>query len=409
MRTKTTELSSPAPYTANAAAKAAIEAKKQKKEPAYAGSDEGGNTVVSVIKAVIYIIFILVISVFISITVIAVANDIYAFVKSDEVVEVTIPEYATLTEVSEILYKNDIIKYPTVFKLYAVKEHDNGEFLAGTYSVTPMMNYDTLLAEFKEKPGSGVARITIPEGYSTDEIINLMVAHGIGTREGYVDVIQNYEFDYWFLDELEASGRTSNRLYRLDGYLFPDTYDFYLNSSEEVVIGKLLRRFNQIFTKEYREQCTALGYSVDEMITLASMIEKEAASPSEFFHVSSVFHNRLNNPWTFPRMESDATVLYIIAHDKGERPKTVTPEDLQYQTLYNTYMYEGLPPGPIANPSASAMLASLSPVSSNYYYFYYMSSKGRTVYSSTKAEHDAYIAEDRQNTQQPAADPTITP
>ena len=409
MRTKTTELSSPAPYTANAAAKAAIEAKKQKKEPAYAGSDEGGNTVVSVIKAVIYIIFILVISVFISITVIAVANDIYAFVKSDEVVEVTIPEYATLTEVSEILYKNDIIKYPTVFKLYAVKEHDNGEFLAGTYSVTPMMNYDTLLAEFKEKPVSGVARITIPEGYSTDEIINLMVAHGIGTREGYVDVIQNYEFDYWFLDELEASGRTSNRLYRLDGYLFPDTYDFYLNSSEEVVIGKLLRRFNQIFTKEYREQCTALGYSVDEMITLASMIEKEAASPSEFFHVSSVFHNRLNNPWTFPRMESDATVLYIIAHDKGERPKTVTPEDLQYQTLYNTYMYEGLPPGPIANPSASAMLASLSPVSSNYYYFYYMSSKGRTVYSSTKAEHDAYIAEDRQNTQQPAADPTITP
>ena len=105
------------------------------------------------------------------------------------------------------------------------------------------------------------------------------------------------------------------------------------------------------------------------MITLASMIEKEAASPSEFFWVSSVFHNRLNNPWSFPRMESDATVLYIIAHDKGERPKTVTPEDLQYQTLYNTYMYDGLPPGPIANPSASAMLAALSPVSSDYYYF----------------------------------------
>ncbi len=404
MRTKTTELSSPAPYTVNTAAKAAIEAKKHQKEPAHAGSGEGGNTVVSVIKAVIYIIFILVISVFISITVIAVANDIYAFVKSDEVVEITVPEYATLEEVSEILYKNDIIKYPTVFKLYAVAENDNGEFLAGTYSVTPMMSYDTLLAEFKEKPVSGVARITIPEGYTTDEIINLLVSNGIGTREGYVDVIQNYEFDYWFLDELENSGRTANRLYRLDGYLFPDTYDFYLNSSEEVVIGKLLRRFNQIFTKEYRDQCTAFGYSVDEMITLASMIEKEAASPSEFFHVSSVFHNRLNNPWTFPRLESDATVLYIIAHDKGERPKTVTPEDLQYQTLYNTYMYEGLPPGPIANPSASAMLASLSPVSSNYYYFYYMSSKSRTVYSSTKAEHDAYIAEDKQNTQQPTGD-----
>ena len=409
MKMKTTEIAAPSHSSGSgsgtgsaAAAKQTAKPKKEKRE--YAGSDEGGNTVVSVIKAVIYIIFVLVISVFLSMTVIAVANDIYAFVKSDEVVEITIPEYATLEEVSEILYKNDIIKYPTVFKLYAVAEDDNGEFLAGTYSVTPMMNYDTLLAEFKEKPVSGTATITIPEGYSTDEIINLMVSNGIGTREGYIDVIQNYDFDYWFIDELEASGRTANRLYRLDGYLFPDTYEFYKSSSEATVIGKLLKRFNQIFTREYRDQCAALGYSVDEMITLASMIEKEAASPSEFFQVSSVFHNRLNNPWSFPRLESDATVLYIIAHDKGERPKTVTPEDLQYQTLYNTYLYEGLPPGPIANPSASAMLASLSPVSTNYYYFYYMSSQGRTVYSSTKAEHDSYIAQDRQNTQQTTGD-----
>ncbi len=405
MRTKTTDIS---PVSAGSSAAVNVVKKKEpakkaeKRERKYTGSDEGGNTVVSVIKAVIYIIFVLIVSVFLSIAVIAVANDIYAFVKSDEVVEVTIPEYATLEEVADILYRNDIIRYPTIFKLYAVAENDNGEFLAGTYPVKPMMNYETLLGEFKEKPVSGTATITIPEGYSTDEIINLMVSNGIGTREGYVDVIQNYDFDYWFIDELEASGRTENRLYRLDGYLFPDTYEFYKNSSEATVIGKLLKRFSQIFTREYRDQCTALGYSVDQMITLASMIEKEAASPSEFFWVSSVFHNRLNNPWSFPRMESDATVLYIIAHDKGERPKTVTPEDLQYQTLYNTYMYEGLPPGPIANPSASAMLAALSPVSSDYYYFYYMSSLGRTVYSATKSEHDAYIAQDRQGAQQTA-------
>lgn len=423
MKTKTTDISAISHSGSQAAVKnvsvkntpapsasAAANKQKKKKEKRYPGSDEGGNTVVSVIKAVIYIIFVLVVSVFLSLTVITVANDVYAFVKSDEVVEVTIPEYATLEEVSEILYKNDIIKYPTIFKLYAVAENDDGEFLAGTYSVTPMMNYETLLGEFKEKPVSGTATITIPEGYSTDEIINLMVQNGIGTREGYVDVIQNYDFDYWFIDELEASGRTENRLYRLDGYLFPDTYEFYKSSSEATVINKLLKRFSQIFTQEYRDQCTALGYSVDEMITLASMIEKEAASPSEFFLVSSVFHNRLNNPWSFPRLESDATVLYVIAHDKGERPKTVTPEDLQYSTLYNTYLYEGLPPGPIANPSASAMLAALSPVSTDYYYFYYMSSAGRTVYSATKSEHDSYIAQDSQNTQQTTGDvPDTTP
>ena len=125
--------------------------------------------------------------------------------------------------------------------------------------------------------------VTIPEGYTTDEIIDLFVnQYGIGTREGFVDVIQNYDFDYWFIDELEQNGRMENRVYRLDGYLFPDTYQFYTSTSEVTVIGKMLKRFSQIFTKEYRNQCAEFGYSVDEMITLASMIEKEAASPSEF-------------------------------------------------------------------------------------------------------------------------------
>ncbi len=408
MKTKMTDMSIGTVENANVHRVTASEnrnssVKSTKKERKYPGSDEGGNTVVSVVRAVVYIIFVLVISIFLAITMIVVSNDVYAFVKSDEVVEITIPEYATLEEVSEILYKNDVIKYPTIFKLYAVAEHDNGEFLAGTYSVSPMMNYDALLAEFKEKPVSGTERITIPEGYTTDEIIDLFVSYGIGTREGYVDVIQNYDFDYWFIDELEESGRTENRIYRLDGYLFPDTYEFYKSSSEATVIDKLLKRFTQIFTKEYRDQCAELGYTVDEMITLASLIEKEAASSSEFFLVSSVFHNRLNNKWSFPQLESDATVLYAIAHDTGERPKTVTASDLLYDTPYNTYTHDGLPPGPIANPSASAMLAALSPVSTNYYYF--VANKGVTYFSATKAEHDAYIAEfNAETTQQTTGD-----
>lgn len=360
------------------------------------GSGEGGNTVVSVVKAIVYIIFVIVVSVFAALAIIFVGNDVFAFVKSDEVVEITIPEYATLDQVTDILYKNDIIKYPQIFKLYAVVKEDDGEFLAGDYSVSPMMNYDSLLSEFKEKIVYAVVDITIPEGYTTDEIIDLFVdGYGIGTREGFVDVIQNYDFNYWFIDELEENGRLENRVYRLDGYLFPDTYQFYTSSSEVTVINKLLKRFSQIFTKEYRNQCAEFGYSVDEMITLASMIEKEAASPSEFFMVSSVFHNRLNNPWNFPKLESDATVLYILRHESGEKV-TITAGDLNYDTPYNTYLYDGLPPGPIANPSASAMLAALSPQTTNYYYF--VANKGTTYFSTTKAEHDAYIAQFREET-----------
>ena len=126
----------------------------------------------------------------------------------------------------------------------------------------------------------------------------------------------------------------------------------------------MLKRFSQIFTSEYRKQCETLGYTVDQIVTLASIIEKEAASPSEFFLVSSVFHNRLNNRWVYPRLESDATVVYVIQHETGERNV-----DLTYDTPYNTYLYDGLTPGPISNPSASAMLAALSPQETNYFYF----------------------------------------
>lgn len=369
---------------------------KKEPEKTRVKSDEGGNTVLSIVKAIVYIIFVIIISVFLALGIILVGNDVFAFVKSDEVVEITIPEYATLDQVSQILYENDIIKYPDIFKLYAVYKKDDGEFLPGTYSVNGMMNYDTLLGEFKEKIVFSTVDVTIPEGYTTDEIIDLFVnQYGIGTREGFVDVIQNYDFDYWFIDELEENGRMENRIYRLDGYLFPDTYQFYTSTSEVTVIGKMLKRFSQIFTKEYRNQCAEFGYSVDEMITLASMIEKEAASPSEFFLVSSVFHNRLNNKWNFPRLESDATVLYVLRHESGEKI-TLTADDLKYDTPYNTYMYDGLPPGPIANPSASAMLAALSPQTTNYYYF--VANKGKTYFSETKAQHDAYIEEFRNKT-----------
>jgi len=296
-----------------------------------------------------------------------------------------------------VLYKNDIIRYPTIFKIFAVKEKDDRKFVAGSYTVHGMMSYEDLLDAFKEKPVTGIKKITIPEGYTTDEIIDLFVSEGIGTREGFIDVIENYEFDYWFLEEMNANGVSEDRIYRLDGYLFPDTYEFYLNSSEATVVNKLLKRFSQIFTKEYREQSAAFGYTVDEVITLASIIEKEASSPSEFFIISSIFHNRLNNPWTFPKLESDATIVYQMQHESGERPQ-LTGKDLEVDLAYNTYTNDGLPPGPIANPSASAMLAALSPVTTNYYFFYHY--RGMIYTSETKAEHDAIVAQFRDYTEE---------
>lgn len=367
------------------------ESRKNDREPVeMKGESEGRNTVISIVKAITYIVFVLVISVFLALFIILVGNDVYALVKDDAEIEIVIPEYASLNDVTEILYEHEIIAYPSIFKLYAGYKKDDGQFLAGTYTISPSMNYDELLYAFKEKALTGTSRITIPEGYTTDEIIDLLVSYGIGTREGYIEVINHYDFDYWFIDALEESGVSEDRYYRLDGYLFPDTYEFYNASSEEVVINKLLKRFNQVFIESYTQRAETLGYTVDEVLIIASMIEKEAAGLSEFFTISSVFHNRLLNAAKYPYLESDATIVYAIAHDTGVR-KTLTAEDTTYDSAYNTYTHQGLPPGAIANPSASAIRAALYPSDTNYYYFYSPSSNV-TLFAETWEEHQKNIA-----------------
>jgi UPF0755 protein len=294
--------------------------------------------------------------------------------------------------VAEILHENRIIKYPGLFKMYARVKHDPCDFRAGQYTITARLGYRELLSSFKPKALSGVSRITIPEGYTTDEIIDLFVEKGIGTRERYVEVINNYDFDYWFIDELGDDWASTGRIYRLDGYLFPDSYEFYNASSEETVVNRLLARFSRIFTKAYRTGAEQMGLSADDVMKLASIIEKEAGTPSDFGIVSSVFHNRLASPWEYPYLESDATIVYVIQHETGSRRK-LTAEDLNYDTPYNSYTHEGLPPGPICNPGNSAILSALNPQKTGYYFF--VSSGNKTYFSVTRAEHEAKVAEIR--------------
>lgn len=364
---------------------ASTEVKKSKKtsRKKSGGSTEAGNTVMSLVKCMAYITVVLIIAIIISVFVILVANDMYGFVKSEDPVEITVPEGADLDDVADILHDNNVIKYKWLFKM---KNKGVDDFKAGTYTVVPNQSYGDIISELREKIPTGVSWITIPEGYTTDEIIDLMVESGIGERERYVDVINNYDFDYWFIDELGEDWAADGRIYRLDGYLFPDTYQFYNASSEETVIKKLLSRFNEVFVKSYRERAAELGYTVDEILIIASLIEKEAANQSEFGDVSSVFHNRLNAPYNYPKLESDATIVYSIQHKTGVRPN-LTSEDLQSDDPYNSYKIDGLVPGPIANPSNSAILAALNPKNTEFYYF--VSNGKETFFAKDLAGHNA--------------------
>ncbi|MBR5633078.1 MAG: endolytic transglycosylase MltG [Clostridia bacterium] len=348
---------------------------------------EAGNTVISLVKCMAYITGVFVIATILSVAIIFCANDIYGFVKSEEPVEITIPEDATVKDVAKILHDNKVIKYEWLFKM---KEGSfSGKFAPGTYSVSPESSYDDLIYTLREKPPTGISWVTIPEGFTTDEIINLLVEKGIGKKEKYVDVINNYDFDFWFVDELGEDWDRDGRIYRLDGYLFPDTYQFYNASTEEAVIKKLLTRFNQVFTDSYKQRAEELGFTVDQILNIAALIEKEAGTAADFGNVSSVFHNRLKNPADFPRLESDATIAYAVQHETGVRPN-LTGEDIENNdSPYNSYKVNGLVPGPIANPSNSAILAALNPSETNYYYF--VSSDSETYFSSNIYDHQAAI------------------
>lgn len=365
--------------------------KKKKK------TDETGNeleyksksVVFSITVSVMYITLILAISAVLSYLILSVGNDVFALSKKEVTAEVSLDMYPTVIDVSNELAEKGIIRYPWVFRLYARLKLDEGEeFVPGTYTASSNQNYDSLINMFLSKTGERrIVTITIPEGYTVDEIIKLFLHEGIGTEEGFKDAIENGEYDYEFIRRLDAEPRKAGRRYRLEGYLFPDTYYFYSDWSETQIINKLLAGFDSKLTKDYYNYLDATKLSVDDYITIASIIQREAYFNSDMELVSSVLNNRLNNSKTYPKLECDSTVLYAMNEHKVD----ITDEDLRYDDPYNTYVYDGLPPSAICNPGWSAIYTAMNPAETDFYYFVSRAG-GEMLYGRTLAEHKTNVA-----------------
>lgn len=357
-----------------------------------ADTDVRSSVMSSAMKAIIYIVFLLVAVSFLSYYAISWGNDIFAFVKPDDDIAVTIPEYSTVEDIAEILGDRQVIRYPALFKLYShIRHKDEYDFVPGEYVVQPSQNYDQLIDTFRNIVTFQREEVTLtfPEGMTVEDMIKICVDAGVGSRQGFIDTIQNGDFsDYWFLKTLEENGMNPNRRYRLEGYLYPDTYNFYKDSSEYTVICKFLDNFEIKVDERYNEAAKSIGRSLDEVLILASMIESEAKFVPEYTTISSVFHNRLDHPdyETQGYLQSDATIQYILPEHKS----TLTHEDTLIDDPYNTYMYKGLPPGPICNPTLNAIDAALYPAWTNYYYFIAEKS-GYSLFAVTAAEHEKNI------------------
>ncbi|MBQ2926991.1 MAG: endolytic transglycosylase MltG [Oscillospiraceae bacterium] len=318
------------------------------------------------------------------------AADVLAFGREDKSVTVTIYEADTMDDIIDKLHKNGLIRYKSLFSLYADISDAEEDIKPGIYDLNTRYDYHALVNFMSPRSSREVVKLTIPEGYTCRQIFSLLEENRICTAVDAAAYAAEGELnDYWFLEGVERGSETC-----LEGYLFPDTYEFYKNSTPEEALEKMLDNFDYRFDEEMRAQIDTLnanitggGYTVREITIVASLIEKESAAPAESPKVSGVIYNRLFNWGNNPAyLNIDASIVYALGGKTD-----LTREDLQTDHPYNTYTNIGLTPGPISNPGLSSLKAALNPESHNYYYYVLNPSTGMHQFSTTNEEHNAYV------------------
>ena len=286
-------------------------------------------------------------------------NDLLALNKKEATAEIVVTDGEKIGSVAQSLKKAGLIDYKFFFLLYGTMS--DTQVVAGTYELNTEMDYHALLTAMSPKSGARkTVDVTIPEGYTMQQIFQLLEEKNVNTAEKLTEAAANGDYDYDFLADKEKGDAS-----RLEGYLFPDTYQFYSGGDPETVINKMLKNFQSKMTDDLMTQVQNSPYSLDEIITIASLIEKETDGSDEG-KISSVIRNRLKSSGeTAGFLQVDASLLYGL----GEHKETLTDADKQVDTPYNLYLHKGLPPTPIANPGMSSIRAALYPDSTNYYYY----------------------------------------
>lgn len=301
-------------------------------------------------------------------------------------VETVTSTTADMGYVVDQLSENGLIEYRPLFRIFATLVHADKKLVAGTYELNTDMDYNALINAMSARSGNRkTVKVTIPEGYTIDQIFSLLAEQGVSTVATLQRAAAQHDFKFSFLQGVLPLGD----YHRLEGYLFPDTYEFYMGGGDREaiqVLNKMILRFDQQFPDKLRQQAADMGYSVHEMVTIASLIEKETDGTDQTA-IASVIYNRLNHPEyeTVGLLQIDAAIAYATG-----RP--VTPEDyLTVDSPYNTYLNKGLPPGPIANPGMVALNSALNPQETNYYY-YGLGDDNLHHYFRTNSEFQAFLA-----------------
>ncbi len=302
---------------------------------------------------------------------------------SPDAVPVEIPMGSDTKDIANILYDNGIINKTQVFKIVSKLNGFDGKYQAGTHILKKGLELKPIMEILISKPES--VKITIPEGLTYKQIVKKFEGKGIA-REDKFDYAMKYEkYDYDFIKQIK---NTNHREFALEGYLFPDTYEFPMNPGEKEIISVMLNNFNNKITKEHYKRAKELGMSMDEIITLASIIEREASSSADRRLVSAVFHRRLKSKEAYlQKLQSCATLQYIFLNKEGKVHEQITYQDTNVEDAYNTYIHPGLPPGPICSPGMDSINAALYPDDDTDYMFFIATGDGTTKFTKNYQEH----------------------
>ncbi len=318
------------------------------------------------------------------------SNDLFAVGREEAATTIiNIPENTSFEELAEILHEGEVIDQPTFFEIYAELTTSPEYTQHGSYEIATNLDYEEIINMVQAGPNNlEVVRLTFTEGMNILDMANLLEENGVIDAQELLAAAKTTNYDDY--DMISYIENEEERYYTLEGYMFPDTYDFYKGEDVDVIIGKFLTNFQSKITKDVLDQVNASGMTLDEVIVLASIIQREAANADDMLNVSSVLHNRLDfgAQHSIYSLDCDSTIFYPY------KTRDTIPESVgaDYVSTYNTYDIQGLPAGAIASPGMAAINAALNPSDTDYLYFAH-SSDGTPYYANNIDKHNQNLIE----------------
>lgn len=341
-----------------------------------------------IIFGVILSVLVISVSILASVYILRYSKELLGIDKSDIKMVIEVPMNSNTTDIAQQLYNEGIINEPDLFRLFSKFKGADGTYIAGTHTLSPKMDYSTIIEILQEEAENQreTADVVFPEGITLLEAAQKLEEKGVCDADEFIKVFNTSSFGFDFEKNIKVS---SMKFYKMEGYFFPDTYQFYLEEDPRVVAKKIYSNFDFRITPDYYGRMRDLEMDLEEVLTLASIVQAEAANTRDMKRVASVFYNRLNNPNEYPLLQSDPTTNYV---EDIIMPNIEVKSERMFEA-YDTYRGAGLPPGPICNPGLDAINAVLYPAETDYYYFCSNLETGEFFFAETLEEHEQNLIE----------------